>query len=146
MGVLAHSSWLHIVESSLKCPVTLINDAEAFVLGLASIRSIRMDRNVGVIVVGTGLGFSVVRMGRLWKPGRRLHLFGLACTESTSYDGWISASSAAGQAGGDLKVFLSEQKYAAQREIYLRGLARVVVGLCFTFVDVFIYLFFHFFF
>lgn len=118
--------WRGFVEQDLACPVTLINDAEAFVLGVAESGLLPPDRNVGAAVVGTGLGFSVVRQGRWWKPRRRLVFLGAAWCGTGNYDEWASAVAAAARAGGDLTVFLSAPRYEAERADYLEGLARML--------------------
>lgn len=128
LGVMATTPWREVVEAGLGCPVTLINDAEAFVLGLASQGQLDVSWQVGALVVGTGLGFSVVRSGRWWKPSRRLNFLGCAWTGEGTYDGWASAVQAAGPADGDLVRFLSDPQYAAARDRYLEGLARMLAS------------------
>lgn len=128
LGAMATTPWREVVEAGLGCPVTLINDAEAFVLGLARQGQLDVSRQVGALVVGTGLGFSVVRWGRWWKPVRRLNFLGCAWTGEGTYDGWASAVQAAGAADGDLVRFLSDPQHAPARDRYLEGLARMLAS------------------
>lgn len=128
LGVMATTPWREVVEATLGCPVTLINDAEAFVLGLAAQGQLDAARQVGALVIGTGLGFSVVRYGRWWKPARRLNFLGCTWTGEGTYDAWASAVRAAGQAEGDLVRFLTDPHHAAARDGYLEGLARMLAS------------------
>ncbi len=126
LKVMGTTPWREIVEQQLGCPVALINDAEAFVLGLAESGLLPADQTVGAFVVGTGLGFSVVRHGRSWKPQRRLVFLGSAWAGDRAFDDWASAVRAAGRAGGDLAAFLAAPQHAAERDVYLDGLARIL--------------------
>jgi predicted NBD/HSP70 family sugar kinase len=128
LKAMATTPWRARAELALGCPFTLINDAEAFVLGLAESGQLSPDRNVGALVVGTGLGFSVVRQGRWWKPERRLNFLGSAWSVDGTYDAWASAVGAASGAGGDLVAFLSDPRHEASRAAYLEGLARMLAS------------------
>lgn len=128
LGVLAAGAWRSQLEKELCCPVTLINDAEAFMLGLAEGSQLTLNRTVGACVIGTGFGFSVVRAGRWWKPDRRLIFLGSALAEEQNYDRWVSAVRAAGEANGDLQALLSSPSHAEKRAVYLSGVARVLAS------------------
>lgn len=128
LGAMVATEWRILVERELGCSVTLINDAEAFVLGLGAQQQLPQNQNAGFCVIGTGLGYAQVRHGRWWKPRRRLDLLGCAHTEAHTYDGWTSAVGAATQAGGDLCAFLTANEYRSHREAYMSGLARMLVS------------------
>lgn len=128
LGVMATQPWRPLAENVLGCSITLVNDAEAFVLGWSESGQLDLRRDIGFLVVGTGLGFSVVRAGRWWKPARRLNFLGSAWTPCGTYDDWISAVNAAEKAGGDLSKFLSSFEYGEQREAYIEALARVAAS------------------
>ena len=126
LKAMGSTPWRGLVDEELGCPVTLINDAEAFVLGLAESGMLPADQDAGAVVVGTGLGFSVVRHGRWWKPRRRLVFLGSALCADRTFDQWASAVGASGHAGGDLVALLSAPKYGVQKAAYLEGLARML--------------------
>lgn len=122
LGVLATNEWQAVLQNRLGCPVSLINDAEAFVLGLAESGSLEDTGCIGAVVVGTGLGFAVVRDGKWWKPGRRLNFLGAIATENGTYDSWVSASKAANTIGNLVELFL-DPAHRIPRDAYLNVLA-----------------------
>lgn len=82
LGVMGSAPWGDHLEAQLSCPVTLINDAEAFLLGAASRHLVPDQGAVGALVIGTGLGFAMARDARWWRPNRRLiHLGAITCSE-----------------------------------------------------------------
>ncbi len=91
LGVMGTTPWVDLLSRMLNCPVKLINDAEAFLLGVAARGILPATMDTGALVVGTGLGFAMVRQGRWWKPARRLLHFGSIATEGGDYDQWTSA-------------------------------------------------------
>ena len=125
LGAMATTPWRARAAAELAAPFTLINDAESFLLGWAEGGSLPVDRAVGALVVGTGLGFAVARLGRWWKPARSLNFLGCARLPDGTYDDWISAVAAAQRAGGDLARLLSAPEHAAARQDYLRRLAAI---------------------
>ena len=96
LGVMGTAPWVEALAGLLGCPVTLINDAEAFLLGAAERGLVPADRNVGALVIGTGLGFAMTRLGRWWKPSRRLLHFGGTETPVGDYNYLLSAVRATG--------------------------------------------------
>jgi len=120
--------WREIVERKLGCPFLLINDAEAFMLGMAGSGKLPSNCSMGAMVVGTGIGFAMVRNGRWWKPARRLLHLGAIRTKDSTYDQWGSAVGAGNAAGGDLAAFLTRDVHAEHRRIYIEGLARIVAS------------------
>lgn len=120
LGVMGSTPWVEKLTPILGCPVTLINDAEAFLLGFADSGGLPFDKNVGGLVLGTGLGFSVVRQGRLWKPNRRLLHFGDIETSLGDYNHWVSAVRAS-----ENGVFKS---HATNQQEYFQALTSVVAS------------------
>jgi len=126
LGAMGSEAWIALAEAELDCPITLINDAEAFMLGAAMSGKLAPDKAVGGIVFGTGVGFVAVRDGRWWKPNRRLQHLGSVQTGQGSYDSCASAVRAATMAKGDLCNFLSSDRYLTERSDYLEGVSKVV--------------------
>jgi N-acetylmuramic acid 6-phosphate etherase len=125
LGVMGTNGWQERFHARLGCPFALINDAEAFVLGAAESGLLPVRGNVGAMVIGTGLGFCVVRDGRWWKPGRHLNLLGSVCVPDGNYDRWVSASAFADAAGGDLRAALRDGHRRAERDTYFGAVAAV---------------------
>lgn len=125
LGAMADPAWVPHLEQRLGCPVHLINDAEALAIGAAEAGLIPREGAIGLLAVGTGLGFAVVRDGRWWKPARSLNLLGAAAIPGGDYDAWASASRRAEAAGGNLTEWLRAPGHAADRETYLDGLAGI---------------------
>jgi N-acetylmuramic acid 6-phosphate etherase len=128
LGLMGTNGWQAPLKQKLNCPVMLINDAEAFVLGVAERGKLPRRGSVGVMPIGTGLGFAVVRDGRFWKPSRRLNLLGSVLTADGTLDDLVSASAAAHRAGGDLVAFFRDQQWHDSREVYFDRLARAAAG------------------
>ena len=126
LGAMADPAWVPQLEQQLGCPVHLINDAEALAIGVTEAGLIPLDGSIGLLAIGTGLGFVVVRDGRWWKPARSLNLLGACSIPGGNYDMWASASRRAEAAGGDLTEWLQAPGHAADRESYLDGLAGIV--------------------
>lgn len=99
LGVMGSSPWVDRVADALKCPFRLINDAEAFVLGAAQRGVLPTQGNVGSLVIGTGLGFCLVRDGRWWKPSRRLIHLGAAFAPEENFDRLVSMTSLVEEGG-----------------------------------------------
>jgi N-acetylmuramic acid 6-phosphate etherase len=128
LAAMTLSGWLDLAEEKLGCQISLINDAEAFLLGVAASGRLPARGQVAGVAVGTGLGFCVVRDGRWWKPGRRLNLLGSILVPDGNYDTWSSAVRAAHASGGDLHALLSGKNGVAPRDAYLSGLARILAS------------------
>lgn len=126
LGIMATSPWRERMEEELGCEFWLINDADAFLLGLAVEGSLARSGAVGGLVIGTGLGFSMVRDGRWWKPAREMIYLGSARTPAGTYDQLASATALADKAGGDLLRFLTEPEFSAQRDAYWNGLRQIL--------------------
>lgn len=128
LGVMATGPWRQNVEATLGCELWLINDAEAFLIGLAEEDRLPRRGAVGGLVVGTGLGFAMTRDGRWWKPARDLNYLGAVSTPVGTFDEVASATKAAARAGGDLVRFLGDPAFAEDRADYWRGLRRILAS------------------
>src|SRR5690606_28872193 len=91
-NVLKNVKWKEIMEEQFHCRVTIINDADAAAIGLAEMGYLEGDKTVGVMPIGTGLGFSIWRNGRRWRPGRNFPLLGEIKLAGIDYNVWASAS------------------------------------------------------
>jgi N-acetylmuramic acid 6-phosphate etherase len=123
LGAMSRERWIEKLEAKIGCSVSLINDADAFLLGLATAGILPRLGNIGILPVGTGIGFSVVRDGRRWMPGRRLNFLGSILTPEGDYDAWGSAVRVAERAGGDLRSLFADE---ASLQPYLCALGRII--------------------
>ena len=128
LAVMANTEWLELVEKRLGCPLTLVNDAEAFLLGASVGGHLPVRGNVAGLVVGTGLGFSLLRDGRWWKPARRLSFLGSILIPEGEYDAWASAVGVSQICGADIASLLSRSELAEERNKYLDGLSRIIAS------------------
>ena len=127
LGAMADPLWIVRLEERLKCPVCLINDTEALAIGAAEAGQIPQEGNVGILAVGTGLGFVTIRDGRWWKPSRSLNLLGAVATPGGTYDAWASASRRAKEAANsDLAAWLRDPSNGQEKIRYLDALAAIV--------------------
>jgi len=94
LGIMGETSWIKIISREFDCPVKLINDAESFLIGCAQKGLVSLDRSVGALVIGTGLGFTVARNGLFWKPSQRLLHYGEIAIESDDYNHALGATRA----------------------------------------------------
>jgi predicted NBD/HSP70 family sugar kinase len=92
LHVLLEQGWTDYLQNRFGASVTIINDAEATAIGVASIGYLNGNRIIGIMPVGTGLGFSVWRNGRRWTPNFSLPLLGCIYTPEGYYDSLSSAS------------------------------------------------------
>lgn len=127
LGMLAQNDWIHKLEEQLNCPISLINDADAACIGIAELGFLQGNRAVGIMPVGTGLGFTVWRNGRRWRPGKMLNLLGSIRTPAGFFDGLASASKlAAEDPENSLVRVLTDPSYQKKREEYLQNLVGII--------------------
>ena len=86
LQILKDENWIELFRQQVHCPVVLINDADAAAIGLAELNQLTGNKITGVMPVGTGVGFSVWRNGRRWRPGKVLNLLGSFQTPAGRYD------------------------------------------------------------
>jgi N-acetylmuramic acid 6-phosphate etherase len=126
LGAMVSTPWVEELEANISCPVTLINDVEAFTLGLTvNEGTIPYSETVGGMAIGTGIGLAMVRDGRWWKPARRLNHLGAIKTQTGDYNAWASAVAAAELADGNLERFLLDDVLRAVRQEYFRGISQI---------------------
>src|SRR5690606_31344898 len=127
LSVLLNGTWKAALEDKFQCPVHLINDADAAAIGLAELGSLKGNRTIGIMPIGTGLGFSIWRNGRRWRPAKALPLLGDIRCIGTSYDFIASASRLAGlDKENDLSKVLSSREFLTARRNYIKNLTMVI--------------------
>ena len=82
LTVLKTELWKTELEKQLQCSAIVINDADAATIGIAESGLLKGNKTVGIMPIGTGLGFTVWRNGRRWRPGKMLNLIGSIRTPS----------------------------------------------------------------
>jgi N-acetylmuramic acid 6-phosphate etherase len=127
LNVLKTNIWKKELEKQLGCSVILINDADATAIGIAELGLLKGNKSVGIMPIGTGLGFTVWRNGRRWRPGKMLNLLGSIRTPSGFYDQIASASRLASEdPGNNLIEVLTQDKHEKGREEYLLNLSKII--------------------
>jgi N-acetylmuramic acid 6-phosphate etherase len=133
LGVMGSTPWVDHLEVRLSCPVTLINDAEAFLLGAATRHLVPDQGAVGALVIGTGLGFAMARDARWWRPNRRLiHLGAITCVEG-DFNRMVSAVEASkegvfSEGAPGLTAYLDRLAVAIATAVNLFHLDTVLLG------------------
>jgi N-acetylmuramic acid 6-phosphate etherase len=127
LALLKRGDWKSILESYYSCPVSIINDNDAATIGMAELNYLQGISSIGVMTIGTGLGFSVWRNGRRWRPGGQISLLGSIYTEGGSYNELASATklSLYGK-DGSLTDVLSSPSLKNIRENYFGNLAKII--------------------
>jgi len=127
LNVLKSNSWKIELEKQFNCSVSIINDADAATIGIAELGYLKGNKDIGIMPVGTGLGFTVWRNGRRWRPGKMLNLLGSIKTPSGSFDTIASASRLASKDfSNNLIEVLSSKEYEEIREEYLINLTNII--------------------
>ncbi len=127
LSALLDRDWIKNLKKTFNCPVNLINDADCALIGAVEKGLVKGAGALGLMVIGTGLGFSVWRNGRRWRPGWSYTLLGSVTNGEHSLNDIISASHLASHsANNDLCEVLSEPAYADTRHRYFKNLARAV--------------------
>lgn len=127
LAFLRNSGWKQGLESHFSCPVSLINDADAFLLGVAESGRLPSLGTVCALVIGTGLGCTISKDGRFWRPQRNLPLLGSIRTSKSSYDGMASAARlAAHDPDHNLVHCLQSPELADLCDQYFSDLSRII--------------------
>ncbi|CAN5461818.1 hypothetical protein BH09VER1_BH09VER1_25560 [soil metagenome] len=129
LAFLREPGWVERLRETLDGPVTLINDAEAFLLGAAVLGHVPRRGTVCCLVIGTGLGCAIAKDGHLWRPQRSHPLLGsIRLDEGRSYDSLASAARlAACDPQGDLVRCLQAPEFQGERDRYFGNLAAIGV-------------------
>ncbi len=127
LNILEQEAWQEVLEEKFQCPVTLINDADAAAIGLAELGYLKGNKTIGIMSIGTGLGFSVWKNGRRWRPGKSLTLLGSIKIQQQSLDGIASASRLANKAPDDNLIdILTAPEFEQERQYYLNNLVDII--------------------
>lgn len=127
LNVLKTDSWKTELEKQLQCSAIVINDADAATIGIAELGFLKGNKTIGIMPVGTGLGLTVWRNGRRWRPGKMLNLLGSIRTPSGFYDSIASASKLASEdSENNLIEVLTRDSHKEAREEYLKNLVKII--------------------
>lgn len=127
LNILKNNSWKAELEKQLNCTAAVINDGDAATIGLAETGLLTGNKTIGVMTIGTGLGFTVWRNGRRWRPGKSLTLLGSIRTPEGFFDSVASATELAGlDESNNLIKVLTEQRFQEERELYIQNLVKVI--------------------
>lgn len=127
LNVLKTDVWKTELENQLQCSAIVINDADAATLGIAELGLLSGNKTVGIMPIGTGLGFTVWRNGRRWRPGKMLNLLGSIRTPAGFYDDIASASKLASEdIENSLIEVLTRDSHKKVRKEYLNNLMKII--------------------
>ena len=127
LNALKADNWKAELENQFRCAVVIINDADAATIGIVESGLLNGDKSVGIMPIGTGLGFAVWRNGRRWRPGKMLNLLGSIRTPSGFYDEIASASMLSSQdAENKLIEVLTNDLHKEVREEYIANLVKII--------------------
>ena len=122
------------LRTEFDCPVTLINDGDAALIGAARARYFTGPGCHGLLVVGTGCGFALWKNGLRWRPDRQLPLLGALRTPDGTFDDLCSAPAlAARTAENNLERVFSQAAYRPLLDDYLGRLALLVENAALTY-------------
>lgn len=127
LTALKDESWIKELEARYNCAAILINDADAATIGIAERGFLKGNKAVGIMPVGTGLGFTVWKNGRRWRPGKMLNLLGSIRTPNGFYDSIASASQlAAKHPQHKLQEVLIHPDFETARNTYIENLTEII--------------------
>ena len=127
LSPLKDNSWVKWISSYLDTPVVLVNDADAVTVGASSLGYLKGYRTVGIMPVGTGLGFSVWRNGRRWNPFFNYTLMGCISTPSGTFDQLASVVSFAdSHPDKDVIALFNDEKYKTALDSYMDNLVHII--------------------
>lgn len=126
LKALKDPGWLAYLYRRFGVPVTLINDADATAIGAAGKGYLKGLKTIGVMPVGTGVGFTIWRNGRRWNPHQMLPLLGCTYTPEGSYDQMASASSVAAAVDHDLSRIFSDPAFEKVKDHFEENLSGVI--------------------
>ncbi len=127
LSLLRNDEWKTALEQQFNCKVVLANDADAAAIGLSELGYLSGNKAIGIMPVGTGLGFSVWRNGRRWQPGKSFTLLGSIDTPAGNYDHIASVSKLAGfEKNNDLIKVFTHPSFLKERNIYIQNLSKII--------------------
>jgi N-acetylmuramic acid 6-phosphate etherase len=130
LKILKNPEWVDYVEKKYKTSVVLTNDAEAAAIGAAATGYLKGSQTIGLMPIGTGIGFFLWRNGRKWTPNKMLPLLGSIMTPSGSYDQIAGTAGISKQIGHDISLLFSDASLKSIREQYEEALANVIYTAC----------------
>lgn len=127
LNILKNNSWKSALEKQLQCSAAVINDGDAATIGLAETGYLTGNKTIGIMPIGTGLGFTVWRNGRRWRPGKSLTLLGSIRTPDDIFDSIASATKLASlDEYNNLLNVLTNTSFQMGRESYIQNLVKVI--------------------
>ncbi len=126
LKALQDPGWLTYLHHRFGVPVTLVNDADATAIGAAGKGYLKGAQTIGIMPVGTGIGFTLWRNGRRWNPHQMLPLLGSIYTPVGSYDQIASASSVAAVVNHDLSRIFSDSAFKDIKNQFEENLAGII--------------------
>ena len=127
LAPLKETDWVECLRNEYEVPVVLVNDANATMIGAASLGYLSGQKIIGIMPIGTGLGFSVWRNGRIWTPSFSYTLLGCVQVPDGDYDRLASiVGFAKKNPNVDLKELFCSEEYKECLYEYLSGLVRIV--------------------
>ncbi len=127
LHVLLDQGWTEYLQNRFGASVMIINDAEAAAIGATSLGYLNGNRIIGVMPVGTGLGFSVWRNSRRWTPNFTLPLLGCVYSPEGYFDSLASATALSNlDKEGNLCNIFTLDEHRSHREKYIKDLAGII--------------------
>ncbi|MGM9796908.1 MAG: N-acetylmuramic acid 6-phosphate etherase [Parabacteroides sp.] len=127
LSPLKETDWIECLRKEYDVLVVLVNDANATMIGDASLGYLTGQKIIGIMPIGTGLGFSVWRNGRIWTPNFSYTLLGCVQTPYGDYDSLASIVGLAKRnASTDLKTLFCSEEYKECVDEYLSGLLGII--------------------
>ncbi|WP_298652707.1 N-acetylmuramic acid 6-phosphate etherase [uncultured Proteiniphilum sp.] len=130
ISALTDSKWINHLKEKTKAPVALINDADATAVGAAVKGYLSGIQTIGVMPIGTGVGFTVWRNGRLWRPGGKYTLLGSIMSPKGSFDEIAGLAEINRRTNGRLSELFKEEFFIELRTEYEQHLSEVIYSAC----------------
>lgn len=130
LTALKDSRWREYLLERFEVPVTLINDANATAIGAAATGYLKGLDTIGVMPIGTGVGFTIWRNGRRWEPNHTLPLLGSIETPVGSFDQIAGVSALASKVNNNLNLIFTESEYNHIKDRYIEDLSKVIYTAC----------------
>ncbi|SMO72036.1 N-acetylmuramic acid 6-phosphate etherase [Solitalea koreensis] len=117
------------LEMEFGCPVVLINDTDAASIAIAELGYLKGEQTIGVLCIGTNLGFSIWKNGRRWRPNGNSPLLGGIYTPDGTYNELGSVSKLESlHESGNLATVFSDSAYETEVKAYWQRLAGIITS------------------
>lgn len=127
LAALKDERWITHLKQNYTETVIICNDADAAAIGAAQLGYISGFHTYGIMPIGTGLGFTVIRNGRKWSPNFSYTLLGSIDTPVGNYDTIASASRLAEKdIDSNLINIFIKQKNQLVLDQYIKNLAGII--------------------